>query len=103
MSDRKSDISAPQRRKAPFQVIPGPTCNICGKPCGKVAALKKHVETSHGVPLAHYLICFYGSAKTLIADWWEDSPRAPTDKDRLVTHVFVRRFSSSGGNNPNRA
>lgn len=75
----------------------GVMCNICGKNCGKGGALKKHVEGAHS-PVTYdvYKICFYGKAKTILADGWDDSV-ATKNGDTVVTHVLARRFIEEPG------
>ena len=71
-------------------------CNICGRNCGKGGALKKHVEVAHNVPYAAYKTCFYESAKTLLADEWDDSVKTAGGAI-VITHVLVRRFIGDPG------
>ena len=75
----------------------GVMCNICGKNCGKGGALKTHVEGAHSpVTYEAYKVCFYGKAKTILADTWDDSVSTATG-DTVVTHVFARRFVQDPG------
>jgi hypothetical protein len=79
------------RRKGAVRPGHGVMCNVCGKNCGKGGALKKHVEGAHDVSYDAYKKCFYGEAKTYIADAWDGSV-STSDKKPVITHVFVRRF-----------
>ena len=51
----------------------GAMCNMCGKNCGKGGALKKHLEEVHDMEYDDYKKCFYGKAKTILANSWDDS------------------------------
>lgn len=75
----------------------GIMCNICGFNCGKGGALKKHVEgEAHNVNYDSYKKCFYGEAKTILADSWDDN--VFTSKgDTVITHILVRRFIGDTG------
>lgn len=66
-------------------------CNICGKNCGKGGALKTHIQGAHQVDYDAYKKCFYGDAKTYIANEWNDSVSTSDDKP-VIIHVLVRRF-----------
>lgn len=57
-----------RRKKGAVAIGRGVMCNICGLNCGKGGALKKHIEGMHSVSYDHYKVCFYSSAKTIIAD-----------------------------------
>ncbi|MCH7547087.1 MAG: hypothetical protein IID30_11875 [Planctomycetes bacterium] len=87
---------AKKRKKGAVRPGKGVMCNICGLNCGKGGALKKHVEGTHDVDYDAYKICFYGEAKTVIADAWDDSV-ATTKGKTVVTHVLVRRFIGDPG------
>jgi hypothetical protein len=80
-----------RRRKGAVRTGHGAMCNICGKNCGKGGALRTHVEGAHSVPYDAYKKCFYGGAKTFIANAWDDSV-STSDGKPVVTHVLVRRF-----------
>lgn len=86
----------PRRTKYAVKVGAGVMCNICGVNCGKGGALKKHVEGAHGVDYKTYKKCFYGRAKTVIADSWDDSVSTSSGKT-VVTHTLVRRFVGDPG------
>ena len=85
-----------RRRKGAVRTGHGAMCNVCGKNCGKGGALKKHVEGAHDVSYDAYKKCFYGKARTLIADAWDDSV-STSDQRTVVTHVLVRRFIGDPG------
>lgn len=80
-----------RRRKGAVRRGHGSMCNICGKNCGKGAALKSHIEGTHKVKYRSYKLCSYGESKTVIADSWDDSVRTTSGKT-VVTHALVRRF-----------
>jgi hypothetical protein len=84
------------RKKGAVRPGQGVMCNVCGLNCGKGGALKKHVEGAHGVDYDHYKICFYGSAKTVLADAWDDTT-ATHDGRTIVVHVLARRFINEPG------
>ena len=84
------------RKRGAVRPGQGVMCNICGKNCGKGGALKRHVEGGHGVQYDQYKRCFYGEAKTVIADGWDDSV-STTSGNTVVTHVLVRRFIGNPG------
>jgi hypothetical protein len=71
-------------------------CNICGLNCGKGGALKKHIEGAHDVAYDDYKKCFYGEARTILADAWDDSV-STARKQTVITHIFVRRFIGDPG------
>lgn len=71
-------------------------CNICGLNCGKGGALAKHVKAAHKIEYDEYKSCYYGCAKTLIADAWDDSVSTSAGVT-VVTHVLVRRFIGDPG------
>lgn len=85
-------------RKVKYAVATGAgvMCNICGLNCGKGGPLKKHVEGAHAVNYDAYKKCFYGDAKTIIADGWDDSVSTSSGKT-VITHVLVRRFVGDPG------
>jgi len=85
------------RAKGAVRVGHGVMCNICGVNCGKGGALKKHVEGAHApVTYDAYKLCFYGEAKTVLADTWDDS--VSTGKGQtVIIHVFARRFINNPG------
>lgn len=85
------------RRKGAVRPGHGVMCNICGKNCGKGGALKTHIEGAH-LPVTYeaYKICFYGRAKTTLADAWDDSV-STKNGDTVVTHVLARRFVQEPG------
>lgn len=85
-----------RRRKWSVRTGKGVMCNICGLNCGKGGALKKHVEGSHSVGYEAYKTCFYGAAKTVLADSWDDSV-STSSGDTVVVHVLVRRFVQDPG------
>ncbi len=85
-----------RRRKGAVRGGYGAMCNICGLNCGKGGALKKHVEGAHDVEYDAYKRCFYGSAKTIIANTGDDSVSTKTGQT-VVTHVLVRRFIGDPG------
>lgn len=86
----------PRRKKGAVRPGHGVMCNVCGKNCGKGGALRRHVEGAHQVEYDAYKRCFYGEAKTLIADGWDDSV-STTGGTTVVTHVLVRRFLGDPG------
>ena len=59
-------------------------------------ALKKHVEGSHEIEYEVYKLCFYGIAKTILADAWDDKVSTSSGK-KVITHVFVRRYLGDPG------
>lgn len=81
----------PYRKKGAVRNRQGVMCNVCGRNCGKGGALKKHVEGAHDIDYNDYKKCFYGDAKTVIADSWDDSVSTSHDNP-VITHVLVRRF-----------
>jgi len=85
-----------RRQKGAVRVGHGVMCNICGINCGKGGALKKHIEEAHDVAYEDYKKCFYGSAKTILADGWDDSV-STTNGKTVVTHILVRRFIQEPG------
>jgi hypothetical protein len=88
---------AKKAKKGAVGVGKGVMCNICGLNCGKGGALKKHVEAKHApVTYDAYKTCFYGSAKNVLADAWDDSV-STNSGNTVVTHVFVRRFVQEPG------
>ena len=80
-----------RRKKGAVRIGHGAMCNVCGKNCGKGGALKKHVEGAHDVSYEAYDRCFYGEARTILANTWDDSV-STSEKRTVVTHVLVRRF-----------
>lgn len=86
----------PARKKGAVKKGRGVMCNVCGINCGKGGALKKHVEGAHGIDYDLYKKCFYGVAKTIIADSWDDSISSSSGKT-VITHVLVRRFVGEPG------
>ena len=52
-----------KRRKGAVRRGHGAMCNICGRNCGKGGALKKHIESAHGVEYEAYKTCFYGKPR----------------------------------------
>ena len=86
----------PRRKKGAVRKGRGVMCNICGINCGKGGALKKHVEGAHQVSYENYKKCFYGVARTIIADSWDDSVSTSKGKT-VITHVLVRRFIGDPG------
>ena len=84
------------RKKGAVRKGHGVMCNICGVNCGKGGALKRHVEGAHEVDYEGYKICFYGDAKTILADSWDDSVKTKNG-DTVITHVLVRRFIGDPG------
>ena len=71
-------------------------CNICGLNCGKGGPLKKHIEGAHQVSYDDYKKCFYGEAKTILANAWDDTVSTSNNKT-VITHVLVRRFIGDPG------
>jgi len=86
----------PTRRKGAVRKGRGVMCNICGLNCGKGGALKKHIEDGHKVKYESYKTCFYGKAKTILADSWDDKVRTKSGST-VITHIFVRRFIGDPG------
>ena len=86
----------PRRAKYAVAQGAGVMCNICGRNCGKGGALRKHVEGAHDVTYHAYKKCFYGEAKTIMADGWDDSVSTSAGKT-VITHVLVRRFVGTPG------
>ena len=84
------------KKKGAVRPGQGVMCNVCGLNCGKGGALKKHVEAAHGVDYDAYKKCFYGSAKTILADAWDDSVSTKSG-DTVVVHVLARRFIQDPG------
>jgi len=80
-----------RRKKGAVRQGEGSMCNVCGLNCGKGGGLKKHIEGAHSVSYDDYKTCFVGSAKTVIADSWDDSVMTAGGKS-VITHVLVRRF-----------
>lgn len=87
---------AKKRKKGAVRTGQGVMCNICGLNCGKGGALKKHVEGTHDVDYDAYKKCFYGEAKTVIADAWDDTVTT-SSKKTVITHALVRRFIRDPG------
>ncbi len=85
-----------RRKKGAVRPGHGATCNICGRNCGKGGGLKKHIEGAHNVTYDNYNKCFYGEAKTILANAWDDSVKT-ADGKVVVTHVLVRRFIGDPG------
>ncbi len=85
-----------RRKKGAVRRGRGAMCNVCGKNCGKGGALKTHIEGAHGVDYDDYRKCFYGHAKALFADGWDESVKTQSGKTVLV-HTLVRRFVGSAG------
>ena len=85
-----------RRKKYSVRKGHGTMCNICGLNCGRGGALKKHVEGTHKIEYEIYKLCFYGSAKTILADAWDDKVSTSSGK-KVVTHIFVRRFIGNPG------
>ncbi len=86
----------PRRKKGAVRYGHGAMCNICGLNCGKGGALAKHVQAAHKVKYSTYKRCFYDSAKTVIANAWDDSVSTKSG-DTVITHVLVRRFIGDPG------
>ncbi len=85
-----------RRRKGAVRLGHGAMCNICGKNCGKGGALRTHIEGAHNVSYDDYKRCFYGDAKTVIADAWDGSVSTSGGKP-VIIHVLVRRFICDPG------
>jgi hypothetical protein len=89
-----------RRKKGAVRIGLGSMCNICGLNCGKGGALKKHIEAKHiGVSNDAYKTCFYRSAKTVLADAWDDSVSTKNGKT-VVVHILARRFFQSSAAKP---
>jgi hypothetical protein len=86
----------PRRKKGAVRRGKGAMCNVCGLNCGKGGALKKHIEGVHSVSYDHYKKCFFGEAKTVVANAWDDTVSTSNGKT-VVTHVLVRRFIGNPG------
>jgi hypothetical protein len=86
----------PRRRKGAVRPGQGSMCNICGKNCGKGGALKTHIEGAHKIKYTDYKKCFYGEAKNILANAWDDSV-STSNKETVIIHVFVRRFVGDPG------
>jgi hypothetical protein len=86
----------PRRRKGAVRTGHGSMCNICGLNCGKGGALRKHVEGAHDVDYDAYKKCFYGVAKTILANAWDDTVSTANGRT-VITHVLVRRFIGDPG------
>jgi hypothetical protein len=85
-----------RRKKGAVRKGKGVMCNICGLNCGKGGALRRHIEGAHNVDYGSYKKCFYGEAKTIIANSWDDSVSTPQGRT-VITHVLVRRFVGDAG------
>ncbi len=86
----------PNRKKNAVRKGRGVMCNICGVNCGKGGALKVHVEGAHKVDYDDYKKCFYGDARNILADSWDDSVMT-SGGNTVITHVLVRRFIGDPG------
>lgn len=86
----------PKRKKNTVRKGHGTMCNICGKNCGRGAALKKHIEGTHGVTYEHYLICFYSNSKNVYADTWNADVKTSSG-NKVLIHTLVRRFIGDPG------
>lgn len=85
-----------RRKKYAVRPGAGSMCNICGLNCGKGGPLSTHVKGAHGVDYDAYKKCFYGEARTVLADTWDDSVKT-SKGDTVITHVLVRRFVGDPG------
>jgi hypothetical protein len=85
----------PGRRRGAVRKGKGTMCNICGKNCGKGAALASHLR-AHDIDHPTYKRCFYGDVKTVLCESWDDSVRTSAGQT-VVTHVLVRRFITDPG------
>jgi hypothetical protein len=85
-----------RRKKGAVRRGRGAMCNICGRNCGKGGGLRSHIIGKHDVTYEAYNMCFYGRAKPVIADAWDDSVMTAQGVP-VVTHVLVRRFIRDPG------
>jgi hypothetical protein len=85
-----------RRRKHAVRKGHGSMCKICGRNCGKGAALSTHIKGAHGVDYGDYKKCFEGEVATVIADTWDDNVATSGGKT-VMTHVLVRRFVGDPG------
>jgi hypothetical protein len=84
------------RKKNAVRKGKGTMCNICGKNCGRGGPLKVHIKGAHNMNYEDYKKCFYGTAKNILADSWDDSV-STKNGDTVITHVLVRRFVGNPG------
>lgn len=87
---------ARKRKKGQVRAGHGAMCNICGKNCGKGAALKSHIQSSHDVSYEAYKKCFYPDSIKVIVNAWDDSVSTRQGHTVLV-HVLVRRIVGDPG------
>jgi hypothetical protein len=85
-----------RRAKGAVRAGRGSMCNVCGVNCGKGGALKTHVQGAHGIEYDAYKKAFYGKAKTILADAWDDQV-STSDGKTVIVHVLVRRFVGDPG------
>jgi hypothetical protein len=86
----------PKRIKNAVRKGHGTMCNICGVNCGRGGPLKKHLAGAHQIDYDIYKDAFYGKAKTIISDSWDDSVSTHNGRT-VITHVLVRRFVGDPG------
>ena len=53
--------------------------------------LEEAIEGTHSIPYDDYKKCFFGEAKTVVANTWDDTV-STSDGKAVITHVLVRRF-----------